>query len=323
MSEQCSVVVRAFNEERFVAKLLTGIRQQQGVETEVILVDSGSTDATVAIAHGFGSRIVHIAPDEFTFGRALNLGIAHASHESVVLASAHVYPVYRDWLTKLLLPLIQSDVGVSYGRQIGNELTKYSEQRLFSKWFPDQSESRQRHPFCNNANAALRRSTWEKYRYDEQLTGLEDLELAKRLLADGLHVSYVADATVVHVHEETPARVYNRYRREAFALAQIMPGEKMSLLDLVRLWTGNSVSDLYHAALDRNLARNWWEIPLFRAMQFCGAYRGFRQKGEISSDLRYRFYYPAPFARTQTADESDRPRVDYADETDDDGPGST
>lgn len=310
-----SVVVRAFNEERFIAKLLAGIRQQQGVQTEVILVDSGSTDATVSIAHGFGSRIIHIPPEEFTFGRALNIGLNQASHEIVVLASAHVYPIYRDWLGKLTSPLESASTGLTYGRQIGNEITKYSEKRLFARWFPEQSDFQQRHPFCNNANAAVRRSVWEKYRYNEQLTGLEDLELAKRLQSDGLHVSYVADAPVVHVHEETPSRIYNRYRREAFALSQIMPGERMSLVDLIRLWTGNSLSDLYHATLDRELTKNWWEIPMFRAMQFYGAYRGFRQKGELSKELKQRFYYPAPLARNNAQCELAQRLVDYSDET--------
>ena len=100
----CSIVIRAYNEERHIGRLLEGIRQQTIKDVEIILVDSGSTDGTVAIAESFGARIVHIPSAEFTFGRSLNLGIQAATREWVVIASAHVYPVYPDWLESLLRP---------------------------------------------------------------------------------------------------------------------------------------------------------------------------------------------------------------------------
>ncbi|MFN2145882.1 MAG: glycosyltransferase family 2 protein, partial [Anaerolineales bacterium] len=45
--------MRAYNEGRNIARLFTGIQQQTLDGVEVILVDSGSTDATVAIAKRF------------------------------------------------------------------------------------------------------------------------------------------------------------------------------------------------------------------------------------------------------------------------------
>ena len=62
----CSIVIRAFNEERHIRKLLTGIKNQTIQNCEVILVDSGSTDSTVEIASVFDTRIVSIDP-EFVF----------------------------------------------------------------------------------------------------------------------------------------------------------------------------------------------------------------------------------------------------------------
>jgi glycosyltransferase involved in cell wall biosynthesis len=46
----CSIVIRAYNEEKHIGRLLEGIKQQTLKDVEVILVDSGSTDSTVAIA---------------------------------------------------------------------------------------------------------------------------------------------------------------------------------------------------------------------------------------------------------------------------------
>ncbi len=98
----CSLVIRAYNEEAHIGRLLEGIRRQTVREVEVILVDSGSTDATPAIAAQYGAKVVHIDPAEFTFGRSLNRGLAAATRELTILASAHVYPVYPDWLECLL-----------------------------------------------------------------------------------------------------------------------------------------------------------------------------------------------------------------------------
>ena len=100
----CSIVIRAYNEAQHLGRLLEGIRQQTIKDVEIILVDSGSTDATIAIAESFGAKVVHIPSAEFTFGRSLNFGIKSASREFIVIASAHVYPVYPDWLETMLRP---------------------------------------------------------------------------------------------------------------------------------------------------------------------------------------------------------------------------
>ncbi|HEY2982036.1 MAG TPA: glycosyltransferase family A protein, partial [Anaerolineales bacterium] len=176
---QCSVIIRAYNEEKHLGRLLEGISHQSVKDVELILVDSGSTDRTVSIAESFGVRVVHIRPGEFTFGRSLNLGVRAATRELVVIASAHVYPVYPDWLECLLRPFEDEAVALVYGKQRGGETAKFSEQQVFHQWYPDGDVPRQPSPFCNNANAAIRRSLWEAHPYDEALTGLEDLDWAK------------------------------------------------------------------------------------------------------------------------------------------------
>jgi len=108
----CSIVIRAFNEEQHIGKLLTGILQQTIQDREIILVDSGSTDATPEIAAKFPVKIVQINPAEFTFGRSLNRGVAAAAGEFVVIISAHCYPVYPDWLEQLLAPFEDPQVAV-------------------------------------------------------------------------------------------------------------------------------------------------------------------------------------------------------------------
>ncbi|MDZ4158933.1 MAG: glycosyltransferase family A protein, partial [Anaerolineaceae bacterium] len=150
----CSIIIRAYNEQEHIGRLLSGIRQQNVQDVQIILVDSGSTDATVSIGRDFGVEVVHIRPQEFSFGRSLNVGIQHAQSELVVIASAHVYPVYPDWLERLLSPFEDERTALVYGKQRGMTESAFSEQQIFLHWFPAEMISNQNHPFCNNANAA-------------------------------------------------------------------------------------------------------------------------------------------------------------------------
>jgi len=287
----CSLVIRAYNESAHLGRLLEGISHQTVKDVEVILVDSGSTDSTVSIAEAFGAKMMHIRPEEFTFGRSLNRGIEKATGDFVVIASAHVYPVYPDWLESLLRPFEDAKVALTYGKQRGPDSAKFSEQQVFHQWYPDVSQPRQPTAFCNNANAAIRKSLWVKHPYDESLTGLEDLAWAKWAKEQGHAIAYVAEAEIVHVHNETPRGVFNRYRREAMAFKQIHPEAHFNLYDFVRLTTTNIASDIWHAARERVLTKNLASIFWFRAMQFHGTRMGYRESSLLTPQLRETFYY--------------------------------
>ena len=287
----CSIVIRAYNEEKYIGRLLEGIRHQTIQDVEIILVDSGSTDGTVAVAESYGARLVRIPPEEFTFGRSLNFGVRAARRELVVIASAHVYPVYPDWLESLLQPFEDAKVALAYGKQRGPETAWFSEQQVYHQWYPDRSQPRQATAFCNNANAAIRKSLWEKNPYDETLTGLEDLAWSKRMKEQGYEIAYVAQAEIIHVHHETPVGVFNRYCREGMAFKQIYPEAHFNYYDFIRLTAMNILSDAWHAARERVLWKNIPSIFWFRFMQFRGTHRGYRESGLLTPQLRETFYY--------------------------------
>lgn len=305
-----SIVVRALNEAEHLPRLIEGLSHQTIQPDEVILVDSGSTDDTVALAEAAGWRITHIAKKDFSFGRSLNLGCDFAKGDILIMLSAHVYPVYDTYLEHMIQPFERSETGITYGRQVGDERTKFSESRVMLKWFPEESIFDQGHPFSNNANAAVRKKLWETYKYDEELTGLEDLEFARRAQADGHRIAYVAEAPVVHVHEETWATVRNRYRREAIAYARIMGEKHMGAFEAIKLGITNTSSDYFHALKGREFFKNIRAIPAFRIAQFYGAWQGFRTVGNISEELKNRFYYPTDPAKDERPAEPGR-KISY------------
>ncbi|OGV46871.1 MAG: family 2 glycosyl transferase [Lentisphaerae bacterium GWF2_57_35] len=287
-----SIIIRCRNEERHIGRLLEGILSQQRKDAEIIVVDSGSTDATLLIARRYPVKIISVEPASFSFGYALNRGCEEAQGEFLVFVSAHVYPVYRNWLDEMLQPFADEKVALVYGRQCGDIRTKYAERRIFAKWFPSESSACQAHAFCNNANTAVRKCVWMTHRYDESLTGLEDLDWARRVKALGYRIAYQAQAEVVHVHEETYRQIYTRYYREAIAMKRMFPEEQFSFFDLIRALTGNVISDWRYALHEHVLHREWIRIVRFRTMQFVGTFKGYRMRIGMLPELRDRFYYP-------------------------------
>jgi glycosyltransferase involved in cell wall biosynthesis len=287
-----SVVIRCFNEECHIGTLLEHVYRQTVRNPQVIVVDSGSTDGTLGVVSRFPAHVVRITPDEFTFGFSLNQGCRVAAGEYLVVASAHVVPCGPDWIEQLVAPFSDPRVALVYGRQVGDERTKFSEHRQFARQFPAESNLDQRNPFCNNANAAVRRSLWLERGYDESLSGLEDLEWAQWALGQGHRVAYSAQAGVVHVHEETPAQIRRRYMREAIALKHIVPDSHVYFTEFVRVLLSSIGTDLLAALRERKLAQNAFDIFMFRAMQYWGTYRGMNHRSPLTHELIMQFYYP-------------------------------
>jgi rhamnosyltransferase len=307
----CSVIIRAYNEEEHIGRLLSGLLQQTVRDVEIILVDSGSTDATLSIVSRFPVNIIHIKPEQFTFGRSLNYGCDAATSPFLIFASAHVFPVYPDWLGQMIKGFDDPKVALVYGKQRGNQRTRFSERQQFEKMFPENSNPEQRQPFCNNANAAVRRSLWEEHKYNEELSGLEDLEWATWAVQKGYYLYYSAEAEIVHLHDESPRKVYNRYLREAMALKTINPYEKFLIFDFIRLYTTNVLSDFRNAIAQGVFGDNIWEILWFRWMQFWGTYRGFAISGPLTAKLKETFYYPRGLEKSKLDTPRDIKPIDY------------
>ena len=312
---QCSIIIRAFNEEDHIGRLLAGLMEQTLKDIEIVVVDSGSRDATVAIASRFPTQILSIDPHEFTFGRSLNLGCAAANGVFLVFASAHVYPLYPDWLERLVEPFQDESIGLVYGKQRGDGNTRYSEQQQFKRMYPDESSIPQKHPLCNNANAAIRRSLWEQRKFDETLSGLEDLDWATWLLSQGHYLAYTAGAAVVHVHNEAPRQVLNRYKREAIALARIKPEETFGFINFLSLYFSNIISDLRSAFSEQRFFQVSWSILWFRWMQFLGTYLGFRHAGPVTDEVIRAFYYPQHDRSIGHAEQRELGPIDYVSAT--------
>ena len=290
-----SVVIRTLNEAKHLTELLRALDSQRklGFEMEVVIVDSGSEDETLNIAEQFGCRVTKIKKQEFTFGRSLNLGCAFADGEILTFVSGHCVPIGQGWLESLIGPIVKGQAGYSYGRQVGRETTKFSEERIFEKYFPSESYISTENIFCNNANSAISKRVWSQYKFDESVTGLEDMELAKRYLNDGGSLAYIAKASVFHIHDETWSQTKVRYEREAIALQKILPEVHIGLLDFVRFLVVGIYLDAKVASRQGVFMRELAGIIRFRTAQYLGSYAGGRFSRELSQEKKDSYYYPA------------------------------
>lgn len=291
---QVSVVIRTLNEARHLDALLTGIEEQEtdGLAVEVVLVDSGSTDGTLEIAERHGCRILHIRREDFSFGRSLNMGCEAAEGEILVITSGHCVPVDKHWIRHLCQPIIDGVAEYTYGRQLGGPQSYYSECRIFAKYFPEQSKIPQEGFFCNNANAALSKHAWARHRFDEDLTGLEDMELAQWVVRGGGKVAYVAEAGVYHYHNETWQQVRRRFEREAIALQKIMPQVHVNLFDTWRYVISSVWRDWCAARREGRKTAQFRNIVRYRWHQYMGAWKGNHAHRVLSFKEKEKYYFP-------------------------------
>lgn len=288
-----SIVIRTLNEEKHLDELLEAIRVQDQAEfdIETVIIDSGSTDSTLGIAEKYGCRITYIKKEDFTFGKSLNDGCEFANGDYLVFVSGHCIPVDRYWVRNLVRPLVDT-CSYSYGRQLGRDTTKFSERQLFEKYFPSESRIPQIGFFCNNANSAIRRDEWLSHRFNEELTGCEDMYLAKLLVDSGKKIGYVSEAPVYHIHDETWVKVKIRYEREAIALQQIMPQVQISLFDMMTYITIGIIKDTKKAYFKVEIFKELKSIIMFRVAQYYGAYVGNKNHRKLSQSMKYKYFYP-------------------------------
>ncbi len=276
-----SVIVRTFNEERYIGELLEClVEQKEYPQCEIIVIDSESTDSTCRIVERFkGVQLVHLKKGDFSYGRALNRAISLAQGEIIVSISAHCVPISNVWLSELGKQFEDESIAIVAGRQVGIESvrkghpsTRFSERRIFEKVFPSQAIPRLGYPFLNNANSAFRRSWWERFPFCEELPGLEDLDFAKKVYENGGFGAYCASATVLHLHDENNYRVFQRFLREELALKKICSMKKRRsaiALEFIR----DYASDLLHVASVNELySRYFITITGYRLAQYFAVY---------------------------------------------------
>ncbi len=219
-----SVVIRAHNEAKWLGRCLYALSKQRLNIDDVILVDNESTDDTRDIGEAYGVRLISIPRDDFTFGRALNIGIGAARHEAVSILSAHCIPVDELWGDYIHVHLgkgSQQKICGVYGRQEPLPETSAMDARDLWTTFREERQIQESDYFFHNANSAVRKSLWHDNPFDEEINGVEDRAWGKVMIGLGYQILYEPHARVYHHHGIHQGRNETRARRVAAAIRYI------------------------------------------------------------------------------------------------------
>lgn len=233
MSVEIGIVIRTFNEAALLGRTLGSIMNQNEQSFEIVVVDSGSTDATISIARRYSRlNVIEMPQSKFTYGRALNLGIAHFADrvKYAVMLSAHAIPCHPEWLSELIFPL-RRDVRIAgvYGKQIPlPEHMIYPVVRaLASAAYPycygDKAFKTNTSDFFSNVNAAIRIDSWLAHRFDENMSYCEDWEWCRNAIRAGSYLAYQPGASVYHSHPESYFEYFRRFTNQVRAERSLDP----------------------------------------------------------------------------------------------------
>ncbi len=193
-----SIIIRSKNEEKWIGSCLKSIFEQSYKNFEIILVDNYSNDRTINVAKKYNLKIIKIK--NFLPGKAINKGIRASNGEYIVCLSAHCIPTNKSWLRNILNNLKTNKVGAVYGRQEPLSFSSPLDKRDLIITFGLDKKIQKKDYFFHNANSAFKRKIWEKTKFDEKITNIEDRVWAKQLIELKYHIVYEPKASVYHYH---------------------------------------------------------------------------------------------------------------------------
>jgi rhamnosyltransferase len=212
-----SIIMVVKNEARNLEiSLPVVLHQAIAVPYELILIDSGSTDGSIALIQGIAAsdprvRLIQIRPDEFHHARTRNTGAELARGAYVVFLGGDARPRDATWLWNLVRPVVEGaadGVALSYGRQVPRADADVSNVCRMTFNYGDVSRIKRRGAgltsrelfFFSSVSCCVSRALVSSPFFDEAYPVNEDVTLSARIVAAGLAIAYCADSVVVHSH---------------------------------------------------------------------------------------------------------------------------
>ncbi len=294
MTVKTTIVMRSFNDgPRIVEQTLEALSRQEGVEWTLIHIDN-STDGTQQVLQEKGGTFYHINAGEYIPGRVINLGMRLCEDEWVTFLNADATPVGRDWLSRLLAPLVEDEeVVASFSQQIPRDDALPLFRKDYQRAFGDGRGHAAWPHFFSMAASAIRRSWWERDPFHDAITSTEDGEWTYRARLQGKRIVYVPDSIAVHSHNYTFRQSLKRHRAEGSAIPwmfHLKAGQAGFLRQALLPAAMEVVRDIAFA-VDEKEPRAIWQSPGLRVAQGLGRWLGVRDGLKDSLAAAYR---PAP-----------------------------
>ncbi|MCM8569217.1 glycosyltransferase [Gramella jeungdoensis] len=200
-----SIVIRNKNEASYLEttlRILTEIYSED--IQEIIIIDNESTDNSIEVAENYGCKIFNIT--DFTYGRAINMGIEKATSNYVLLLSSHAVPVGNSFFRNTI-SFVTANPGIAGVRYI-NSISNYK--RAVENNF------RVKEPLLYGLMAGcclINKTAWEEIRFNEELSFSEDKEWSVRAIESGYEIADMNESFFYFINRSKSSLV-NRYRNE-------------------------------------------------------------------------------------------------------------
>jgi glycosyltransferase involved in cell wall biosynthesis len=297
-----TVVVLTYNGERYLRDLLGALSVQRiDGEFETLVIDSGSTDATLDIVADFPAvRLVQIPNSEFGHGRTRNFAAHQARGRYVAYLTHDAVPAHDRWLYELLKPFELNDrVAAVMGSQIPRPsafpLLKYEIRSVFDGFGPGfgttlfydddfiTSEGvRNAVTFYSDVNSAARRDILTGPVPYQDVSYAEDQLFGRDIIAAGLMKAYAPRASVIHSNDLTLAEYDERMTEETMGQREVGIDVAVPSVSVVgRMVTRGVALDMVKLMRDRDFSwrRKLYYLvigPLYHLQKWRGVRRGAR-----------------------------------------------
>lgn len=180
-----SVVIPAYNEEKYIERCLKSLQRQQfGGNYEVVVSDDCSTDGTARIAEALADRVITHPKSTISQGR--QMGAEASKYEVIAFTDADTF-IPPDWLSSLASSLEDERVAGVHGNLMPLDGTRLEND--FCRYvLPPYSKFMVRinKPSVPGANFAVKRKAFEQVGgFNTRLVTGEDVELCNRVKAVG------------------------------------------------------------------------------------------------------------------------------------------
>lgn len=279
MNHCVEIVMRSKNDGPLIGAVLASAhRQKQPVQ--LVHIDSGSTDDTVAMIRKFQpAKLIPIRAEDYVPGKVLNRGMRETSGEWVVFLNSDAEPCDGDWLSSLLATAKASPhTAAAFSCQLPRPDCEAVYAHDYVRCFGPNRESIHWEHFFSMVSCVVNRAAWLEQPFREDLQYAEDDEWSRRVKNAGWRVAFAEDSRVMHSHNYTLREAYRRARGDALAQARAghgLAGFRATYLGALVSAGREACHDFLACCTHRRLSE-WPHAVLVRLYQRCGKCAGNR-----------------------------------------------
>lgn len=204
---EVDLIVRFKDEEFWLRYLTKALSVQKNTLINLIGIDNKSIDCSREIIEAAENlstvKSVKILDlDDFKPGLALNMGAEAGESPFIINLSSHCVPKSKFYCAELIHELKKeaSNCAGVFGAQLPLSCSGAQNTIDLILTYPREERIFRRTPIFNNANSVIKRVIFEKYKFDNEVTNLEDFIWAKTILEEGYELKYTPNAAVYHHH---------------------------------------------------------------------------------------------------------------------------